>query len=77
MHHGDFDDDERTVRSTFNRILASATTPADAKRGARAAASPDMPAAVTAEDDAAKPMFRRSASSPRDQWTQMDAKTGC
>ena len=36
MHHGDFDDDEKTVESTFRRILAGAKAPAGAARGARA-----------------------------------------
>ncbi|MEO5812331.1 MAG: C1 family peptidase [Rhodanobacter sp.] len=73
MHHGDFDDDERTVTSTFRRISASAKAPA---RGAKAAAdSQAMPAHVAAERDGATPMFRRSESSLRDQRAQIDRKT--
>jgi hypothetical protein len=76
MHHGDFDDDEKTVMSTFRRILASGTkAPAGAVRGARAASSQAMPPPVATERDGATPMFRRSASSLRDQRSQIDQKT--
>lgn len=74
-HHGDFDDDERTVDSTFRRIIAGAKAPAGAARSTRAAASQTMPAQVAGERDGATPMFRRSESSLRDQRVQIDRKT--
>ena len=76
MHHGDFDDDEMTVMSTFRRITAGAKTPAGARLGASAAARTQaMRAQVAAERDGATPMFRRSESSLRDQRSQIDRKT--
>ena len=75
MHHGDFDDDEKTVMSTFRRIVAGATAPSQAARGARAVRAQAMPAHVAAERDGATPMFRRSESSLRDQRSQIDLKT--
>lgn len=75
MHHGDFDDDEKTVMSTFRRILAGAKIPAGAARGARAAGAQAMPPHVATERDGATPMFRRSESSMRDQRSQIDQKT--
>ncbi len=75
MHHGDFDDDEKTVMSTFRRIIAGVKAPVGAARGVRAAGSQAMPAHVATERDGATPMFRRSESSMRDQRAQIDRKT--
>ncbi len=75
MHHGDFDDDERTVMSTFRRILADAKAPASVARGTRAGGVHAMPSHATTGRDGATPMFRRSASSLRDQRSQIDQKT--
>ena len=75
MHHGDFDDDEKTVKSTFSRILSGAKAPAGAKRGSRAAGSRTASAHVVAEREDMTPMFRRSESSLRDQRVQIDRKT--
>ncbi|MEO8810417.1 MAG: hypothetical protein ABI386_09250, partial [Rhodanobacter sp.] len=69
------DDDEKTVDSTFRRIIAGAKAPAGVARGARAAASRKIPSAVANERDGATPMFRRSESSLRDQRSQIDQKT--
>jgi predicted chitinase len=84
MHHGDFDDDEKTVMSTFRRIVAGGEARSQAARGASkagragAASGPraqPMPAHVAAERDGTTPMFRRSESSLRDQRAQIDLKT--
>lgn len=82
MHHGDFDDDEKTVMSTFRRIVAGAGAPSRAARGvagragrAGVARAQPMPAHVAAERDGTTPMFRRSESSLRDQRTLIDLKT--
>jgi predicted chitinase len=82
MHHGDFDDDEKTVMSTFRRIVAGAGAPSQVARGARAsrgagvaASTPSMPAHAAAQRDGGTPMFRRSESSLRDQRAQIDLKT--
>lgn len=75
MHHGDFDDDEKTVKSTFRRIVAGAKAPIGAKRGARTASVQPMPPQTATERDGATPMFRRSKSSLRDQRVQIDQKT--
>lgn len=75
MHHGDFDDDEKTVMSTFRRIVAGVKAPAGATRGARAARSQAKPTQAATERGGAKPMFRRSESSLRDQRAQIDLKT--
>jgi hypothetical protein len=75
MHHGDFDDDEKTVMSTFRRITAGAKAPGGVARGARAAGSQAMPSHVATERDVATLMFRRSESSLRDQRSQIDRKT--
>jgi predicted chitinase len=74
MHHGDFDDDEKTVTSTFRRITGRVRAPAGALRGARAAGSRAMPSQVAGERGVT-PMFRRSESSLRDQRAQIDQKT--
>ena len=55
MHHGDFDNDEKTVASTFRRIIAGAKVPAGAARGARAGSSPSMPKPEAAEREGADP----------------------
>jgi predicted chitinase len=78
MHHGDFDDDEKTVMSTFRRIIAGAKPPSQAARGigkAGAALAQPMAAPAGAGRGAAVPMFRRSESSLRDQRTLIDLKT--
>ncbi|SFP14807.1 Predicted chitinase [Variovorax sp. OK605] len=72
MHHGDFDDDEKTVMSTFRRIVAGAKAPSQASAKARAMA---MPPPAATEREGATPMFRRSESSLRDQRTIIDLKT--
>lgn len=60
MHHGDFDDDRRTVMATYRRIVADG--PAAAARQGEAAAG-------------ALPVFKRSESSMRDQRQQLDWRT--
>jgi hypothetical protein len=75
MHHGDFDDDEKTVMSTFQRIVAGVKAPAGVSRGARAAGTQAMPAHVVTPRDGITPMFHRSESSLRDQRSQIDRKT--
>ena len=68
-HHGDFDDDERTVGATFGRILTAGAQSSDGrvtssrKRTARRAA------------DVEAPRFHRSGSSLREQRQAIDAKT--
>ena len=68
-HHGDFDDDERTVAATFGRILAAGAdlqegrSGAVRRRGTRASA------------EMATPRFHRSGSSLREQRQAIDAKT--
>lgn len=70
-HHGDFDDDERTVAATFGRILAAggaageAPSAAARKRGGLRAATTGV----------AAPRFHRSGSSLREQRQAIDAKT--
>lgn len=85
MHHGDFDDDEKTVMSTFRRIVAGAGAPSrasSAKAGAgrtsrtgRTAPAMAMPVREPDAREGATPMFRRSESSLRDQRALIDLKT--
>jgi hypothetical protein len=75
MHHGDFDDDEKTVMSTFRRIVAGAKVSVDAARATRAEGAHTMPSRVAAKRDGATPMFRRSESSLRDQRSRIDQQT--
>ena len=79
MHHGDFDDDEKTVMSTFGRIVAGAarqTARTPRAANARRAAPMPSPAAAAADNRAGTtPMFRRSESSLRDQRSLIDLKT--
>ena len=60
MHHGDFDDDRRTVMATYRRIVAGG--PLAAGRASGPAAGP-------------LPVFKRSESSMRDQRQQLDWRT--
>lgn len=64
-HHGDFDDDQRTVMATFNRVVA-----AGAPGRAGAAASPRRQ-----RDASAAPTFNRSESAMRDQRQLIDLRT--
>ncbi|MDP9975264.1 putative chitinase/putative alpha/beta hydrolase family esterase [Variovorax paradoxus] len=63
MHHGDFDDDKKTVMSTFRRIAAGA--------GKGQAKLPDMVIPIRS----AKPMFPHTESSLRDRRMQIDQRT--
>ena len=66
LHHGDFDDDEKTVTATFTRII----------RATEGSTKPGKPAAaVKPSDQIQSLLFRRSRSSLRDQRQQVDAKT--
>ncbi len=67
--HGAFDDDDKTVAATFERILAATagSQPVKAARSRRSAA-----AAGVAGSDVA-PVFHRSDSSLREQRRQLDA----
>ncbi|MEJ8822367.1 C1 family peptidase [Variovorax humicola] len=67
MHHGDFDDDRKTVMSTFRRIAAGAGK----AKGAEKLAATAAPIHTTA----AKPMFPHTESSLRDRRQQIDART--
>jgi hypothetical protein len=58
-HHGDFDDDERTVAATFGRILATASASGSTAGDVRSSA----------------PKFHRSGSSLREQRQAIDART--
>lgn len=79
MHHGDFDDDERTVMGTFRRMVADAgVAPATA---ARAGAMPPIKnrskskQPIPAEKTTTPRMFNRSQASLQNQRQQIDAKT--
>jgi predicted chitinase len=76
-HHGDFDDDDKTVAATFGRITSASTATAPLGGQARAKAEPSMNEALTKEragtSDAS--IFQRSGSSLRDRRLQIDAKT--
>lgn len=67
MHHGDFDDDKKTVMSTFRRIAAGAGK-AQAKLAVKL---PDMAIPIRS----AKPMFPHTESSLRDRRMQIDQRT--
>lgn len=64
MHHGDFDDDQKTVVSTFKRIAAGAA-------GAKLAPPGGAVEGVAAE----KPVFKHTGSSLRDRRLQIDLQT--
>ncbi|MDB5829701.1 MAG: peptidase, partial [Variovorax sp.] len=68
MHHGDFDDDKKTVMSTFRRIVAGAGS-AQAKSAAKL---PDVAIQTRA---GVKPMFPHTESSLRDRRMQIDERT--
>ena len=76
QHHGDFDDDERTVLATFGRIAAvgagSAGRASIARSGQRAGVTTRDGRTATREPVR---MFSRSGSSLRDQRQQIDFKT--
>ncbi len=66
-HHGDFDDDQKTVVSTFRRIVAGA---------AAGAPKPTMPVgAATPGTAPARPMFGHTDASIRDRRRQIDVQT--
>lgn len=67
MHHGDFDDDKKTVMSTFRRIAAGAGK-AQTKLPVKL---PDMAIPIRS----AKPMFPHTESSLRDRRMQIDQRT--
>ena len=68
-HHGDFDDDDKTVHASFSRIIAAsaAMKSAAGKKGDKSA-TPDSAGAMA-------PNFKRSGSSLRDRRLQIDNKT--
>lgn len=76
QHHGDFDDDERTVLATFGRIAAvspaGAARASTARSGKRAGTAEREGRSATSEPVR---MFSRSGSSLRDQRQQIDLKT--
>ena len=65
MHHGDFDDDKKTVMSTFRRIAA----------GAPAKAAVKLPTLEIPVRASAKPMFPQTEASLRDRRMQIDQRT--
>ncbi|MNX33285.1 Chitinase class I [compost metagenome] len=72
-HHGDFDDDQRTVMATFRRIAQASTKKAGSKGSAAARAK----AKPTKDGELPKvaPIFNRSESSMRDQRRLIDLRT--
>lgn len=76
QHHGDFDDDERTVLATFGRIAAASTAGVSRPSTARRRQAPGVATKGDrgAADEPAR-MFSRSGSSLRDQRQQIDLKT--
>ncbi|CAN5775132.1 hypothetical protein BH11PSE13_BH11PSE13_32790 [soil metagenome] len=69
MHHGDFDDDKKTVMSTFRRIAAGAGSAASAKSATK------LPAFAIRNTTEVKPMFPHTESSLRDRRMQIDERT--
>ncbi|RYY90269.1 MAG: peptidase C1, partial [Comamonadaceae bacterium] len=74
-HHGDFDDDERTVLATFGRIAAAGAAGAARASAARTGQSAATPRKGRGAPSEQVPMFSRSGSSLRDQRQQIDLKT--
>lgn len=68
MHHGDFDDDRKTVMSTFRRIAAGAS-----KGQAKLAVK--LPDEAIPIHTSARPMFPHTESSLRDRRQQIDQRT--
>ena len=68
-HHGDFDDDDKTVHATFRRIIggSAAMSSAPGKKDDKSAASENAGAMA--------PSFKRSGSSLRDRRLKIDNKT--
>ena len=68
-HHGDFDDDDKTVHATFRRIIggSAAMSSAPGTKDAKSAASENAGAMA--------PSFKRSGSSLRDRRLKIDNKT--
>lgn len=72
-HHGDFDDDEKTVQATFARILSAELATAPAGRAtAKAEARVPTP---SLQSPPAAPKFRRSTTSMREQRRAIEAAT--
>lgn len=74
MHHGDFDDDARTVTATFRRVapsVAAARPPASAPAGPRQAGADLLSHDLGALD----PLFHRSAAALREQRQWIDLRT--
>ena len=69
MHHGDFDDDKKTVMSTFRRIAGGAGSAGAAKSATR------LPAMAIRTTTGVKPMFPHTESSLRDRRMQIDERT--
>jgi predicted chitinase len=76
-HHGDFDDDERTVRAAFERITRSgADALAPMRAGATASATASTETAQEKNAACSRPAaFQRSSFSLRQQRQQIDQKT--
>ena len=68
MHHGDFDDDRKTVMSTFMRIAAGAGK-------ARTKLAVKLPDVAIPIHTSAKAMFPHTESSLRDRRLQIDQRT--
>lgn len=75
-HHGDFDDDEATVASTFLRIVGGTTTPAKAAPARRQAdGEAARKAAPAGREKMAAMKFRRSSEALRERRQGIDAQT--
>ncbi len=72
LRHGDFDDDQKTVRAAFARILAGSAA-AKAGASAHAVAGPKLSTEVSSSYAAMT--FQQSGSSLREQRQQIDLKT--
>ena len=69
-HHGDFDDDEKTVHASFSRIIAASATMKPAAAGKKA-----IERAAPGDAGAMAPNFKQSGSSLRERRLQIDNKT--
>jgi hypothetical protein len=68
LHHGDFDDDKKTVTATFTRVIRAA---ADRVKVAPAKSAAD----IASRDQVEPPVFHRSGTSIREQRQQIDSRT--
>lgn len=74
-HHGDFDDDQRTVMATFRRIAQASARKMASTAAATAKRRTGAPKSQAGDQPRTAPVFNRSESSMRDQRQLIELRT--